>query len=120
MDKINAHIVSTMLDDLSKYSDFIQDGYAIAIYTAEGNVYTYKAEMNIEDENELIYNDIKTNLNNTIQYIICVRGKKMTIDIPPYHLRQKLCEINEKNYEAEIVIQGMNGLHFKKMKNTLL
>ena len=44
------NIISIMLESLSKYADLIRDGYAIAIYTTEGKVYTY-----IEGEHELIY-----------------------------------------------------------------
>ena len=120
MTNINYQIVSMMLEPLSKYADLIQDGYAIAIYTAEGKVYTYKAEKNIEDEHERIYSDIRSNLKDSIHYIVCVRGKKMTVDIPPYHLRKKICEINEKNYEAKIIMQGMNEYHLKMMRDTLL
>lgn len=120
MDNIKAHVVSIMLESLSKYAYLPRDGYAIAIYTAEGKVYTYKAGINVEDDIERIYSDVRSNLKDSIQYIVCVIGEKMTIDIPPYHLRQKLCEINGKNYEAKIIMQGENGLHLKKMKSTLL
>ena len=118
MMNVNSDIVSKMLEPLSKYATLDQDGYAIAIYTTEGKVYTYKDK--IEDEHERAFSEIISNMKDPIHYIICVRGEKMTIDIPPYYLRKKLCEINEKNYKAEIVMQGMNSLCLKKMQDTLL
>ena len=120
MTKINYQIVSIMLGTLSKYADLLQDGYAIAIYTVEDKMYTYIVEKNTKDEHERIYSDIRSNLKDSILYIVCVRGKKMTIDIPPYHLRKKICEINKKNYEAKIITQGMNEYNLKKMRDTLL
>ncbi len=121
MESVNAGLMSMMLEKASEYSDQIRNGCAIAVYTVEGDVYTYKFELN--DDNERIYSDIGSDLKDPVKYIVCVigkRGEKKTVDIPPYHLRQKLCEINEKNYGAKLVVQGANGLRLIELKSTLL
>ena len=120
MNSIDTNVASTMLKALSKYADCLRGGYAIAIYTVEGKLYTYSFEVNTEDDNERIYNGVRSDPNDPIRYIVCVIGKETAVDIPPYHMRKKLCEINEKNFDAEIFMQGEDGLYLKKMKCTLL
>jgi len=68
-------------------------------------------------ENEIL-NKLKENEDTEISKIICMWNDGC-VDLPSFHFRKSICELNEKNKDAEILLNGKDGFFVSKIDRTL-
>ena len=87
----------------------------IVLLSNNGVYYSEILDWHTKDEN--ILNDILYNSDTHIIKILCVfvNGE---LDLPPYYLRKRLCDLNTNNNYAEIMLKTKDGYHVRKLIET--
>lgn len=93
----------------------------IAVKTEKGNTYIL-VNRNVmsgdySDENSFIQM-LREKDDTETQYLVCKWNGK-TVDVPSFHFREQLLNINPKNENTALLLQGFGAYIVKPLKNTL-
>ncbi len=86
--------------------------YVFAAKTAKGNVYEYALAdaLNREEEQKAFINMLVENSDTQLLYmtgLIVDERNKACLEYPPHKFREALCDIDKRNLETKILVNGM-------------
>lgn len=85
---------------------------AVVAMSEKGDLYNILASDFTEED--VLLQKMTENSDTAISKILCV-FKGGGLEIPSYHLRKALCELNEKNMDTEILLRGADGTNIRKI-----
>lgn len=83
------------------------------VYTANGNLYT-----TVNDIRGEIAATLRSEQDTLVLRLVTL-WQDGTLDVPSWNFRKALLDLNPQNAGAEILLQGQDAPHVKRIKDTL-
>lgn len=96
---------------LAEGCNSIKPSYAFAIETEKGNVYDCCVCIDPYSENEIkrFTDTLKSNNDTKIKFLVGFifdYSRQICLEMPSHYVRSKLCDIDHRNINAELLLQG--------------
>ena len=93
----------------------------LLIQTASGNVYAGENPLAAENDyaaEEALLQMLSEHEDTEVRWV-CAVWHGTCIDLPSYHLRQRLLELSPQNGEARVVLMGEGGYNYRSIAGTM-
>ena len=109
--------------ELSEKTEFEDLTYVIAVETSSGNLYNAVIYNPLEDSAELkkFLNNLRSSSDTFIKYsvgFVCDIGSSCCLEMPSAHMRKAFCELDKRNLETKMLLQGLNAYIVKSFKDS--